>query len=338
MRLIENLSILSIEDFLTQPRKWDVFISCGSFEERCTRSSNIFINKKVEIDTSIIFNYKETDPENKKEENIREMKTNLEQICKFIHTFDTESVSLPSEGIKKFLMFLKEKNIDLLNKQLIIDITVFSKAYFFLLFKILKEKLNLHEFYVVYTEPERYKSKSADRNEIILTEGLDRVESIPGYTGSSMNSEDALIVILGFEGKRSIEVFHSVNPELTYAVNGFPSFQPGWHKISLEANLPFLRESGASNHLFFAPAVDPFETRNTVSQIVEEIEENNKNTNIIISPLGTKLQAFGVLLYALGNKKIKVIYPFPSVYKPDYSYKYGPTWIFKVNLDGLGDQ
>jgi len=335
MRLIENLSILPIENFLIQPREWDVFISCGSFEKRCTRSSNIFMDKKVDIGTSIIFNYKETDLENKKEENIQSMKSNLEQICKCVQIFDTESVSLPSEGIKKFLMFLKEENIDLLNKQLIIDITVFTKAYFFLLFKIMKEKLNLHECWVVYTEPEKYKSKSTDRNEIILTEGLDRVESIPGFVGSSVNSKDALIVILGFEGKRSREVFNSVDPGLTYAVNGFPSFQLGWHKISLEANLLFLQESGASDHLFFAPAVDPFETRNTVSRIVEEIEKKNKDINIIVSPLGTKLQAFGVLLYALGNKKIKVIYPFPSVYKPDYSYKYGPTWIFKVNLDGL---
>jgi len=333
MRLIENLSILHIEEFLSQPRNWDIFITCGSFEERCKRSSDIFLDKKVEIETSIIFNYKETDPENKKEENIREIKSNLEQICKCVHIFDTESVSLPSDGIKKFSMFLKEKNIDLLNKPIITDITVFTKGYFFLLFKVLKEKFNSHEFYVVYTEPEKYKSKSTDRNEIILTEGLDRVESIPGFAGSSMNSEDALIVILGFEGKRSKEVFNSVNPKLTYAVNGFPSFQPGWHKISLEANLPFLQTSGASDHLFFAPAVDPFETRNTVSQIVEEIEKNNENTNITISPLGTKLQAFGVLLYALKNKKIKVIYPFPSAYKPDYSYKYGPTWIFKVNLN-----
>lgn len=335
MRLIENLFVVSIEDFLYQPRKWDSFISCGSFEERCMRSSDIFLDKKVKIGTSIIFDYKETDPENKKEENIKIMKSNLGEISKCVSVFDTESVSLPSKGIKKFLMFLKEENIDLLNKQIIIDITVFTKSYFFLLFKVLREKLNLHEFHVVYTEPEKYKSKTAERNEIILTEGLDRVESIPGFVGSSVNSKDALIVILGFEGKRSIEVFNSVDPELTYAINGFPSFQVGWHKISLEANLPFLRESGASDHLFFAPAIDPFETMKILSQIVEGIEKNNENLNIIISPLGTKPQAFGTLLYALRNKKVKVIYPFPSVYKSDYSYKYGPTWIFKVDLNKL---
>lgn len=103
----------------------------------------------------------------------------------------------------------------------------------------------------------------------------------------------------------------------------------------MEANLPFLRESGASDHLFFAPAVDPFETKKVVSQIVKEVKENSQNLNIVIAPLGTKTQAFGVLLYAFQNNTIKVIYPFPSVYKADYSYKYGPTWILKVNLDGL---
>jgi len=30
MRLIENLTVASLERFLTEPRKWDVFITCGS--------------------------------------------------------------------------------------------------------------------------------------------------------------------------------------------------------------------------------------------------------------------------------------------------------------------
>lgn len=334
MKLIENLSILSLEDFLTKPRKWDIFISCGSFEERCKRSSDILLKNNVEIDTSIIFNYKETDPQNRKEENIQKIENNLREICKSSYIFDADSVSLPSNGIKKFLLFLREKNINLSNKKVIIDITVLTKGYFFLLFNVMKKELNLYEFFIIYTEPERY-NKNNEESEIILTKGLDRVESMPGFPGSSRNSDDALIIILGFEGRRSMEVFNNINPELTYAINGFPSFQMGWHKISLESNSTFLQESGAFDHMFFAPAVDPFETRNTIYEIVNEIRKNNKNMNIIISPLGSKLQALGVLLYALGNKKIKIVYPFPSTYNPDYSYKYGHTWLFKVNLKKL---
>jgi len=232
-------------------------------------------------------------------------------------------------------MFLNEENITLSDREVVIDITTFTKPYFFLLFKVLKERFRLYKYHVVYTEPERYKRRSSNTGEIILTEGLDRVESIPGFVGSCVYSRDALIVILGFEGKRSIEVFQTINPETTYAINGLPSYQPGWHRISLEANMRFLKESGASDRLFFAPAIDPFETKNTLSLVVKDIKDKNLDSNIIIAPLGTKMQAFGVLLYSLLNNFVKVIYPFPSTYKADYSYKHGPSWIFKANLKRL---
>jgi len=333
LRLIENLSIVPAEKALDTYKNWNVFISCGSFEERCTRSSEILLNKNVEIGSSIIFNYKETDPANKKEENIKKMKDNLMKISSYVWVYDTESVSAPREGIRKFLKFLEENHIRLLRQRIIIDITVFTKPYFLLLLKVLHEKFGLSQFDIFYTEPERYKNRNATRNEVILTEGLDRVESIPGFVGSSVNSKEILIVTLGYEGKRALDVFYTVNPELTFAINGFPSYQPGGHEISLEANLRFLQESGASDNLSFAPARNPFETTRAVARIVSVINEQYPDSNITIAPLGTKMQAFGVLLYALQNKAVKVVYPFPSTYKPDYSFKYGPSWIFRVDLE-----
>jgi len=335
MNLYENLSIIHLEDFLINPIEWDVFISCGSFEERCIRSSTILVDKKTKIHNSIIFNYKESDPKKKKEKNIQQMKKNLEQISGNTQVFNTESVSYPSKGIKKFLTFLKDNNICLSNRKIAIDVSVFTKAYFFLLFKVLQKKFDISHFWIVYTEPEKYKSKNPETGEIILTEGLDRIESIPGFAGSSVYPKDTLIVILGFEGKRSTDVFYSVNPEKTYAINGFPSYQLGWDKISLEANMRFLIESQAFDSLHLAPAIDPFETRKVVAQIAKEIKEKDQNSNLVIAPLGTKMQALGVLLYALQDDTVKVIYPFPSIYKPDYSYKFGPTWIFKLDLKRL---
>lgn len=332
MRLISNLSIVPITEFLSQARNWDIFICCSSFEDRCLRSIDIFLEKKATLKESMIFNYKETDPEDKKGNNLKKMKDRLEKICDVVHVFNTESVSTPSKGIKKLLVFLTENHIDLNGKKVAIDITVFTKPYFFLLFKVLRERFHLFNFNVIYTEPERYKLEEPESNEIILTEGLDRVESIPGFEGSTQGSKDALVVILGFEEKRSLEVFQTVNPETTYAINGFPSYQAGWHRKSLEANMRFLDESRASDHLFFAPAVDPFETKRVLSDIVNQVKSENEDMNIVIAPLGTKLQAFGVLLYALENGSVKVIYPFPSTYKPDYSYRYGPSWILEVNV------
>ena len=189
------------------------------------------------------------------------------------------------------------------------DITVFTKSFFFLLFKTLMEKFSLRSFSIIYTEPERYKTGSKPSGEVILTEGFDRLESIPGFSGSSVNSKDALIVQLGFEGKRSLDVFYHINPEITYAINGFPSYKPDWHKISLEANLRFLMESKAYCNLFLAPAVDPFETEKTIDLINCEIKK--QGFNVVISPLGTKLQALGAMLYAMKEQRNEGSISFP---------------------------
>lgn len=335
MRLIENFSIARTEDFLDQSRTWDIFLACSSFEERCVRGSEILSAGKAKLGISLIFNYKETDPQGNKEKNIIKMKQSLQSISCSHFLFNTESVSLPSDGIKKFLTFVEERKIKIAGKEVIVDITVFTKPYFFLLFKVLAERFGIRQFHIIYTEPEKYRSKQSNRHEIVLTEGLDRIESMPGFVGSSVNRKDALIVILGFEGKRAMEVFYNVNPELTCSINGFPSFRPGWHRISLEGNLRFLKESGASEHLFLAPAIDPFETRSVLARIVSYIRSENRDFNVIIAPLGSKMQAFGVFLYAYKIPSVKVIYPFPSSFSPHYSSKYGPSWIAKVSLDDL---
>lgn len=331
MNLIENFNIIPLNMYLNQQSiNWDIFIASGSFEERCIRSSEIFYKNNIKIEKNIIFNFQETDPENKKEKYVKIIESNLQHISEEVHIFNAASVSHPKKGIEKFFNYIKSNNIILKDKKIVIDITVIPKAYYFLLIKVLKEEYDLKIYDIIYTEPEKYSDSKAGK--IILTQGLDRIESIPGFSGSSIYSKDALIVYLGFEGNRSLEIFHIVNPDITYTVNGFPSYKPGWHKISLEANIRFLKLSRAYNHLFFAPAIDPFENRNLLYRIIKEIKKDYKHINIIIAPLGTKMQAFGVLLYALYDTSIKVIYPFPSTYKADYSYKYGQTNIFKVNM------
>ncbi len=336
MTFVENFSIIKLDEYLEGKNSFDIFLCCGSFELRSIRSSEIFLIKNIEIRNSIIFNYKETDTENKKGDNIKIVQKNLEKVSSVVSIFKTISLSHPTEGIKEFFKFLKDRNIDLSDKKILIDITVFTKPYFFLIIKSLVEKWNNLEFFIVYTEPEKYKEKDIESKEIILTMGLDRIESIPGFFGTSVNYKDALIVILGFEGKRAIQLFNDIDPEITYAINGFPAFRAGWDKISLEENLLFLKISRAFENLFYAPARNPFETFNTISLIVESIRKQINSYNIIIAPLGTKLHALGTLLYALIHKEVKIIYPFPSFYNAEYSYRHGPTWILKINLKKLG--
>lgn len=330
MLMIPNLSIVPLEEYLIIPKQYDIFFCCSSFEERCTRSSEILKVKNTKIGTTILHNYKERDPRNNRGKYAKRIENLLRPISNEFLANSGESFSSPKEGVAQFFSFLEEYNIDLYGKKIAVDITVFTKSFFFLLFKTLREKYSLRKFSIIYTEPERYKTGTKPSGEVILTEGLDRLESIPGYSGSSINSKDALIVQLGFEGKRALDVFYNINPEISYAINGFPSYKPEWHKISLESNMRFLMESKAYCHLFSAPALDPFETEKVIDLLNREIK--TQGFNVVISPLGTKLQAFGAMLYALKDKETKVVYPFPSFFPADYSHKFGPSWILEAIL------
>ncbi len=325
---IPNLSIVPLQDYLKSNRYWNVFLCCTSFEDRCYKSSEILNTNEAKIETTVVHNYNESDPQDFRGINAQSMENNLRPISNQLHHYLGSSVSNPKEGVSKFLDFLQEKKVDLAGKSILIDITVFTKPFFYLLFKTFKDKLGLSKFSVIYTEPERYKTGNQANGEIILTQGLDRIESIPGFLGSSVNQKDALIIQLGFEGKRALDVYYHINPEITFAMNGFPAYQPGWNKLSLEANMRFLRESRAHERLYSAPAMDPFETERVLRNIGKEIK--SKGLNIVIAPLGSKVQAFGAMLYALKDNDAKIVYPFPSYFKTDYSYKSGPSWIFEV--------
>jgi hypothetical protein len=337
MRLIENFSIIPLSEYLQGNKNLDILITCGSFENRCLGSCDVLQDIEVRLKSSIIFKYPENDPKNAKEKNIKKMKAILDCISTESYIFDSASISQPSEGIKKFLSFLKDINLNLNNRNIIFDISVFTKPYFFLLLKAIKERFGMRKFHIIYTEAVEYPFDSK-KNETILTEGLDRIESMPGFMGSTVNLEDALIVILGFEGKRSLEVFYAVDPEVCYCLDGYPSLQPGWHKKSIEANLRFLDESGAFRHLFFAPANDPFETMDALERIINEIKEKNSDLGITIAPLGTKIQAMGALLCNFLNKNIRIVYPFPSSFAAIYSDKYGRSWIGKIDLDRINER
>ena len=54
MKLIENMSILPLDEYIKSKTNWDICLSCGSFEQRCLKSSEQFVKGGVSFKTSII--------------------------------------------------------------------------------------------------------------------------------------------------------------------------------------------------------------------------------------------------------------------------------------------
>ncbi len=333
MKLYENFSIKRFDKYLADKRNWDFFITCTSFEDRSISVSKQLKSYSSKIENTIIVNYPEHDNKNKKKNNTKKIIKNLNEVSRNLIIYDTKSVLEPSLGIKDFKEYIKKRSIEFKEKKILLDISVFTKPYFFLLLKILKEDYNVNVVDIVYTEVLNYNTN--DQRKDLFSIGINRIEPIPGFNGSYQNAEEALITFIGFEGNRSLQIYQQISPKIIVVVNGMPSFQPSWHIMSMKRNIEFLKESKGYKNLFYTPTYDPFETIRVLKKIIDLIIIENPKLNITIAPLSTKPISLGIALYSLYHKNIKVIYPYPIKYNTDSSKGENKSWIYRINFNTL---
>lgn len=303
-------------------KHFDIFISSVSLEERSSRGLDLLYEFGINSDKNIIFYFDELfnsiskNDQDKIHERFRMGQKNTEIF--------RSPILDPSEGIKLFYKYCFDKKINLNGLSILVDITTFVKPYFFLLLKYLKEFNNCKNIHILYTEPRSYYKKEA-----AFTKGFGNIGDIPGFGGISyIQKQMLLIMLLGFEGKRAYEVQKSIQPDKIVPVIGFPAFMPEYKDYSIIQNEETLRDSKSYNRIRYAPANNPFETANLISEICKESIENN----ICIAPLATKPMALGACLFALKHPEVKVVYPFPLTYTLKPSEGYEKTWIYSVEL------
>jgi hypothetical protein len=209
-----------------------------------------------------------------------------------------------------------------------VDISCFTKPYFYYLIKLLKERFKVSRITIYYTEPKSYLFPKGLFNTFHTSTGPLSIVEIPGYSGQeARDSKRKLIILLGFDGDLSKEINEDVSPNETVVVNGFPSYTPKFKDISLIAN-----EKLVSDHnieVQYARANNPFEVYN----LLESIKNKDSGATFInIAPLGTKPMALGACLFALHNPEVRIVYPLPEKYEDKYSDACWNSWMYELPL------
>src|SRR5580658_1500400 len=123
------------------------------------------------------------------------------------------------------------------NAKIAIDISCFTKPFFFYLIKLFREKYQIKQIDSYYTEPESYVFPKGLFNSYHSSSGPLTVREIPGYSGlENRNEKRILIILLGFDGDLSQEINEDVSPYETLLINGFPGYAPKFKDISLVIN------------------------------------------------------------------------------------------------------
>lgn len=217
------------------------------------------------------------------------------------------------------------------SKSIGIDISCFTKPYFYFLIKLLRERFGVLKIDAYYTEPQFYSFEKGIFTAFHTSSGPLSIIEVPGYSGQEpRDAVRKLIILLGFDGDLSREINEDVSPGETVVVNGFPAYSPKFKDISLIAN-----EKLVSDHniqVAYARANHPFEVYNLLAALKKEASAAEGETFINIAPLGTKPMALGACLFALHNPEVRVVYPLPETYKDKYSDACWSSWVYELPL------
>jgi hypothetical protein len=221
-------------------------------------------------------------------------------------------------------------------KTLCIDITGFMRHVLISLMAGLARS-GVTQVTVLYSEPESYAKQEATQ---FSTRTSGQVRTIFGMRLTrNEQAPDALILGVGFDDKLISEVINHKEHLLVYPVLSFPSLSPDMFQQSAiraaRSAAPALDEAWITNR-YFAPANNPFATATVVSEIVRRLDLAGIPPNIYLSPLSTKVQALGFVLYWIleGRHRggVSPLLPECDTYARETSVGLKRLWKYDVEL------
>lgn len=297
----------------------DVFICCGSPEERC---KGITQKLAPNYEAKLVLFLRYTDHESKKRENnIKEMKERLKNVGEIREIILDEEKPIP---VIKDLVQEIEKNVGTSkNPRITIDISTIIKWHILILLKALDIKGRTNCIRFLYTEPEDYMTDLFQP----LSFGIRNIFPIPTYSGNFDFSKNSLLVlILGYEGDRALALLEEMDPTECLLLVAKPAYHAEWEGRTEEMNREIINVVGESR-------IKYIHSRNPV-MVFRQLREllsssDNLQYNHIISPLGTKPQTLGLYLYLSTHpSNTVIIYGSPSRHNElFYSKGIGRSWV-----------
>ena len=221
--------------------------------------------------------------------------------------------------------------------QLCIDITGLLVPYMMYLVALLS-RIGVKKFDCVYSEPVSY----LRREDTVFSGGYVReVRPVAGFAGfvDQDTSGDLLVIGAGYEDHLISAVAHHKNAARKAILFGLPSLRVDMYQQNV------LRASRAEESLgtvprrrrFFAPANDPFVTASVLQEIVREDAGRERLTNLYLSPLASRAQALGFVIFFLYQRRrmesVSVILPFCTKYETLTDVGLSRTWRYEVELE-----
>lgn len=199
-----------------------------------------------------------------------------------------------------------------------------------LLFNI--KKIGFIEVYCLYTEPLRYckNLNGSDKWEFVdrfdLYKKFRGIEPIPGFLRANDDKlDEKWIAFLGFDGKRVEQIndrydFADIVPVIT-----LPSYKPGWQNYALQENIDIIKSVERKPEYIIANSFL------SAYDYLEKMKNIYPKTYLRVTPVGTKINALGAILFCLNNvHNVELLYDNPKE-EGKISTECGKTYVFDIS-------
>lgn len=260
----------------------------------------------------------------------------ISKICccsSMLLEYDYEKDSIKYDGSQYDLKFDTKKLLEPLQKDVPIMLNITSlnlRLLGNLLFHLKTQ--NFEKAYCVYTEPLRYCKNQIEPKTGECVDRFDLykkfrgIESIPGFLRENdQNLSERWVAFLGFEGKRLEQIqdqfeFSNIVPVIT-----LPSYQPGWHNYVFDENLDLIKMADCKPDYIIANSYM------SSYRYLQRLVSSAPDLYIRVSPLGTKINALGALLFSLNHtKNMEILYDNP-IAAGKISEGCGNTYVFDIS-------
>ena len=306
----DQISLYQIQD-----HKADIFISAFNSSERVQEVFNKF-NTNVRKLWLILPDYAYTSQEIPKKD------------C---------FTSLGNEEIWKYMKRLLDAiNINPKIK-LCIDITGFIKPYMMVLIAALVKFRGIRKIDIIYTEPQKYTKKNYTTFSNTDFTHIKCIDLCEGTGHSKGAKNDGLIIGSGYDHSLVKRIAMHKEKSKKFQIFGFPSLKLDMYQENIlrahktQESVGSLPKISHTNN-YVAAANDPFATASIINEIVTS---HSDIESWYLSPLATKPQSLGFILYYLNqciNKPFSIIYPFTKTHNKKTSEEINRIWKYTIEF------
>lgn len=182
-------------------------------------------------------------------------------------------------------------------QRVVLDISTLPRSYVFTVCKVLCEKKV--ECTLRYYKPETYGGQ--------LSRGVRRVQAVPGFEGRSIGSDNTtLVLILGFEGYKSLYAWEQLGPSKTIALLGDPAYRAEFLETARRSNAELFRQLGSRGVVGRLNTFDVGLACAELERLYSDLIGKDAGVEIVVCPLGTKLQCVAAFALAYRHREIGI--------------------------------